>query len=137
MASIYKEIVIDAAPEQVWDAIRDVGAVHERLAPDFVAGVRMEGGARIVTFVDGRVIRELIVGLDDAARRLAYAAVGVAERKHHNASFQVFAGGDGKSRVVWITDVLPDDAAVVLAANMEKGLAATKRHLERDSGGYR
>src|SRR5882762_30789 len=36
MASIRKEIVIEASPKRVWDAVRDVGAVHERLAPGFV-----------------------------------------------------------------------------------------------------
>ncbi len=33
MASIHQEIVIEASPEHVWDAVRDVGAIHERLAP--------------------------------------------------------------------------------------------------------
>ena len=37
MVSIYREIDISVDPEHVWDAIRDVGAVHTRLAPDFVA----------------------------------------------------------------------------------------------------
>lgn len=130
MASIYREIDISLAPESVWDAIRDVGAVHTRLAPGFVADVRMEGDVRIVTFVNGRVIPERIVGIDDANRRMAYAAVGVPERKHHNASFQVFANGADASRLVWITDVLPDTLADALAANMEKGLAAAKHTLE-------
>lgn len=132
MATIYQEITIDARPEHVWDAIRDVGAIHERLAPGFVVDVRLEEGARVVTFGDGRVIRELIVGIDDAARRLAYAAVGVPERRHHNASLQVFAAENGASRLVWITDILPDTAAETLARNMGRGLAAAKRQLESD-----
>ncbi|TMG96892.1 MAG: SRPBCC family protein, partial [Betaproteobacteria bacterium] len=33
MASIHKEIVIDAPARDVWDAVRDVGAVHRRLVP--------------------------------------------------------------------------------------------------------
>ena len=36
MASIHKEALIAAAPTEVWAAIRDVGAVHRRLAPGFV-----------------------------------------------------------------------------------------------------
>jgi hypothetical protein len=131
MASIHKEIAINAEPARVWAAIRDVGAVHRRLAPGYVADVRLEEDVRIVAFSDGRVIREIIVGIDDTACRLAYAAVGVAERKHHNASMQVFPMGDGASRVVWITDILPDEAAGQIAVNMEKGLAAAKTHLER------
>jgi Polyketide cyclase / dehydrase and lipid transport len=130
MASIYREIAIEAEPSQVWDAIRDVGAVHMRLAPGFVVDVHMEGDVRTVTFADGRVVPERIVGVDDTARRMAYAAVGVPERKHHNASFQVFANGPNASRLVWITDVLPDSLATVFAENMEKGLAVAKRRLE-------
>jgi Polyketide cyclase / dehydrase and lipid transport len=131
MASIHKEIEINAEPARVWAAIRDVGAVHRRLAPGYVVDVRLEEDVRIVSFGDGRVIREIIVGIDDTACRLAYAAVGVAERKHHNASLQVFPMGDDASRVVWITDILPDETAGQIAANMEKGLAAVKTHLER------
>ena len=137
MASIYREIDIALDPGRVWDAIRDVGAVHTRLAPGFVADVRMDGDVRIVTFDDGRVIPERIIAIDDTNRRMAYAAVGVPERKHHNASFQVFANGHGASRLVWITDVLPDTLADKFAAAMETGLAAAKRRLEQEASGMR
>jgi hypothetical protein len=133
MVAIYKEITVEADPERVWAAVRDVGAVHMRLAPGFVVDVRLEDDARVVSFRDGRVIRELIVGIDDATRRLAYAAVGVPERTHHNASMQVFASGESASRLVWITDILPDAAAPPIAANMEKGLIVAKRHLEQEN----
>jgi hypothetical protein len=77
------------------------------------------------------VIRELIVSIDDVTQRIAYAAVGVPDRKHHNASMQVFPEGEKASRLVWITDVLPDEIAGPFSVNMDKGLAATKQHLER------
>jgi Polyketide cyclase / dehydrase and lipid transport len=57
MASIRKEILIDAPPEHVWDAIRDFGAVHERLVPGFVVDSRLDGDDRIVTFFSGAVQR--------------------------------------------------------------------------------
>ena len=63
---------------------------------------------------------------------LAYAAVDVPERKHHNASFQVFANGPDSCRLVWITDILPDTLAAAFAENMEKGLAVAKRQLEQE-----
>src|SRR2546421_12893343 len=102
MASIRREILIEARPDAVWDAVRDVGAVHERLAPGFVVDTRLEEGARVVTFGSGQVARELIVDLDDQAHRLAWAVVDSPRLTHHNASLQVFADGDGRSRVVWI-----------------------------------
>ena len=70
MASIREEILLDARAEDVWDAVRDVGALHTRLVPGFVTDTRLEKGARIVTFANGMVVRELIVDLDDTARRL-------------------------------------------------------------------
>ncbi|MBO4274277.1 hypothetical protein [Microbispora triticiradicis] len=47
MASVRHEIVIDAPPEHIWDVLRDVGAVHERLLPGRVTDIRirMERGA--------------------------------------------------------------------------------------------
>jgi hypothetical protein len=135
MASIYREVVIAASAERVWSVVRDVGAVHTRMAPGFVADVRMEGDVRIVTFINGRVVPERIIGLDDANRRLAYASVGVPERQHHNASFQVFDERPHVTRLVWITDVLPDTLRDTFIQNMEKGLAVVKEHLERGAIG--
>ena len=129
MASIHKEVRLDAAPADVWAAIRDVGAVHRRLAPGFVTDTRMDGDARVVTFANGMVVRELIVDVDDAARRLAYAAVG-GRSTHHNASFQVFADGEHGSRLVWIADVLPHEVAKPIAEMMEQGLRVVQQTLE-------
>jgi carbon monoxide dehydrogenase subunit G len=129
MASIHKEIAIDARPQQVWDAVRDVGAVHTRLAPGFVTDTKMDGDARIVTFGNGMTARELIVDIDDKQRRLVWSVVG-GHMKHHNASLQVFAGGEGRSRVVWIADLLPNELAPAIAGMIEQGMATMKRTLE-------
>ena len=129
MSSIHREVLIEAAPEEVWDALRDVGAIHTRLAPGFVTDVRLEEGARVVTFGNGMVARELIVTVDDQARRLVWSIVG-APLTHHNGSAQVFAEGNGGSRFVWIADLLPDELAPTVAAMMEEGLAVIKRTLK-------
>ena len=130
MASIIKEILIDAPAADVWDAVSDFGAVHRRFAPGFVADVTLEPGARIVTFGDGMVVRELFLGCDDAHRRLAYSVQN--ERfAHHSASFQVEDAGGGRSRLVWTADVLPDDIGPYLAGRMEEGLKAAKDVLGR------
>ena len=129
MASIHREILIDALPEVVWDALRDVGAIHTRLARGFVTDVRLEDNARVVTFANGMVARELIVDLDEQARRLAWSVVG-GRMTHHNASAQVFADGDGRTRFVWIADLLPHELAPAIAGMMDQGLAAVKQTLE-------
>ncbi len=133
MASIHREILIEARPEAVWEALRDVGAIHRRLAPGFVTDVRLEEGARVVTFGNGIVARELIVTVDDRARRLVWSAVG-GRMTHHNASAQVFADGAGRSRFVWIADLLPHELAPAIAEMIEQGLAVIKRTLESADG---
>ena len=130
MASIRREVLIEARGEDVWDAVRDVGAIHKRLAPGFVVDTRLEDGARIVTFGNGFVVRELIVDVDDTARRLVWAAVG-GRLTHHNASMQVFAEGEKRSRVVWIADLLPHELAGYVTGLIEQGLGVAKRTLDR------
>ena len=129
MASIHREIHLRAAPDAVWDVVRDVGAVHTRFAPGFVVDVAMEEGARMVTFGNGLVAREVIVDVDGAARRLAYS-VRSERLSHHNASFQVFADGAG-ARLVWIADVLPHEAAETVGAMMDDGLKAAAAALNK------
>ena len=129
MASIHREILIDAAPEAVWDALRDIGAIHRRLAPGFVTDVRLEEGARVVTFGNGVVARELIVDVDDQRRRLVWSVVG-GSMTHHNASAQVFPEGKQATRFVWIADLLPHQAAPTIAGMMDQGLAVIKKTLE-------
>ena len=130
MASIRRELVIEARPEEVWDAVRDIGALHTRLVPGFVTGCRLEEGARIVTFGNGMVVKELIVDLDDTARRLAWSATG-GRLTHYNASMQVFAEGKDRTRAVWIADLLPHEAAGPVGAMIEQGCQAMKKALER------
>ena len=134
MASIRKEISIEARPDDVWAAVRDVGAIHLRLARGFVVDTRLEEDARIVTFANGLVARELIVDIDDKARRLVWAAVG-GRASHYNASLQVFAESEGASRAVWIADLLPHDLAGPVGAMIEEGCAAIKRTLEDGRAG--
>jgi hypothetical protein len=117
MASIHREIWIDTSPEAAWDALRDVGAVHRRLAPGFVTDVKLEEGARVVTFGNGMLARELIVALDEEARRLVWSVVGGA-MTHHNASAQAFADSGG-TRFVWIADLLPHAFGPRIAAMIE------------------
>jgi hypothetical protein len=130
MASIRKEISTVAQAVDVWDALRDIGALHTRLVPGFVTDTRLEPGARVVTFGNGMVVRELIVTVDDDERRIVWSAVG-GSLTHHNGSAQVFSEGEGSSKVVWIADLLPDEAAGAVSARMEQGMAVMKQTLDR------
>jgi carbon monoxide dehydrogenase subunit G len=129
MASIRKEILTRAQPEQVWDAIRDIGALHTRLVPGFVVDTKLEPGARIVTFGNGMIIREPIIDIDDQTRRLAWSSTGTP-LTHYNASVQVFADPAGDTKVVWIADLLPHEAAPTVGQMMSQGMAAMKNTLD-------
>jgi carbon monoxide dehydrogenase subunit G len=129
MASIRRETEVAAGAGQIWEIVRDVGAIHRRLVPGFVTDCRLEGEVRIVTFGNGIVAREAIVDLDDAARRLVWSASG-GRLTHHNASLQVFDEGEGRSRLVWIADLLPHEMAGPIAGMIDEGMRAMKKTLE-------
>ncbi|MFD6455932.1 SRPBCC family protein [Nocardia sp. NPDC060220] len=132
MASVHKEILIDADPAQVWAVISDFTDGPVRMAPGFVTDSRLvEPGVRTATFADGTVVRERLIALDEQSRRIAYSVIGdTMQPTHDNASMQVFPHGDGHSRFVWIHDVQPDDLAVPMGAAMEHGLTIFKQTME-------
>jgi hypothetical protein len=134
MASIHKNILINAPAHEVWDAVRDFGAVHTRLAPGFVIDTRLEEGSRVVTFANGNVARELLVDCDEDRRRLVYAVVSERVRQH-SASIQIVADGEARCRMIWIADLLPNDIAPYVSSQMDLGCAAMQRAQGSSPGG--
>ena len=130
MASIQKEVEIAAPADAVWAVLRDFGGLL-KLAPGFVTGCALEeeGTVRLVTFFNGMQLRERLVTLDDAARRIVYTAFG-GSTTHHNASAQVIPLDAQRCRFVWIADLLPHAMAPAVAGMIEAGLAAMKAHAE-------
>jgi hypothetical protein len=129
MASIRTETLIDVPLDEAWAALRDWGALHQRLAPGFVTDTRLDGEDRIVTFFDGAVVREVLVDLDDDSHRLAWTIVD-GPYTHHNGSAQVFAEEHGRTRFAWTTDLLPNDLAAGTAERMERGISVIRDALE-------
>jgi uncharacterized protein YndB with AHSA1/START domain len=128
--SIRKEIQIDAPPDKVWDALRDFGALHERLVPGFVTDCRMDGEDRIVTFANGATFREVLIDTDDDTRRLVWSIVD-EPYDHHNGVAQVFQEDGGGCRFVWTTDLLAADEVVAQTDEaMKAGIATVKKTLE-------
>ena len=91
MATVRREIAVSGSPDGVWQAVRDFGAVHTRVAPGFLTELRMDKGDRIVTFFNGLVARERLVTVDDQACRLVYAVVE-GRPQHYNAAVEVQPG---------------------------------------------
>jgi carbon monoxide dehydrogenase subunit G len=128
MATIRKEIQINAPVARVWDALRDVGALHTRLVPGFVTATRMEGNARVVTFGNGMTAREDIVSIDESQHRVCWAIVG-QKFQHYSAAAQVLPDGAG-TRFVWTTDLLPDEMAGAVDQMMSTGISVIGKTLE-------
>ena len=128
MATIYREFVVDTTAERAWDAIRDFGAVHNRFATGFVTNVTVNGMIRTVTFANGFTVKEQIIAVDDEYRRLAYTSIG-GRATHHNAYFQVFDHEEGKCRIAWVTDLLPNDVAEPITQMVDTGIEAIKKTL--------
>ena len=131
MATITRQTTIAVSPADAWEALSDFGGVHQRLAVGFVTDCTLDApDVRTITFLDGAVAKERLVGVDEGARRLAYSVIesGLAP-SHHNAAAQIIEDADG-TRFVWTTDVLPDDLAPTIAGLMDAGIAAIKSTLE-------
>jgi carbon monoxide dehydrogenase subunit G len=130
MATLHNSIFIEAAPAQIWDAARDIGALHTRLVPGFIVDTKLEGdAARIVTFGNGMVAREPIISVDDERRRLAWSAEG-AQTTHYNAVLEIVPEANG-TRVRWTTDLLPHEMAKPIQGLQEQALAIMKKTFEQ------
>ena len=131
MVSIREDIVVHRPAADVWAAVADAGAIHERLARDFVTDTKLDGDTRQVTFASGVVVRELLIDIDDHERRLAYSIIeSRLDLRHHSASMQVLSESKDSCRLVWIADVLPDEAAATFAPVMRAGAEAMRETLE-------
>jgi hypothetical protein len=128
MAAIRKEFRSPRSADEVWAMLRRFEAVHD-LARGFVAQTRMEApGTRIVTFANGQEVRETLVSLDEAGRRLCYAITDHPGFSHYNAVAEVFED-DAGARFVWTVDFLPDEMAARQEAAMAAGAAAMEASL--------
>jgi hypothetical protein len=99
--------------------------------PGRVTDVTLDGDTRVLTMPGGYRIRELILGLDHDARRLAYSVV---EGQHlpltyHHATFEVAADGD-RARLTWTTDLLPHGLAQAVRERVARGIVEIRDTLE-------
>ncbi len=128
MATIRTSLETAASPDDAWAAIRDVGALHTRLAPGFVADTKLEPGARVVTFAKAWSCASR--SSRSTTRRAASSGPPRADARRITTHRCRFAGPDGGAVVVWTADFLPDDIKPQLAALIEAGTRAMKRSLD-------
>lgn len=123
MASIIMDEIIDATPETVWAGLSAFDQAHRVFAGVLTDCALESEEVRAVTFANGMVARERLIGVDHERRRIAYSVLNFA---HHNASFEVTPHAGG-ARVIWSCDVLPHEAAEQIRPLMQAGFAAMRR----------
>jgi hypothetical protein len=129
MGSVVREILIEAPADAVWAIVGDFEDGPVRMSGGAVRESRLvEPDVRALTFADGTVARERLVGRDESARRIAYAWVG-EQVAHDNTSMQVFGEPDGTSRLVWVHDTLPDALTDWLSVTMDRLAPVLRREL--------
>ena len=129
MASVVREIIIDAPPEKVWSAVGDFADGPVQTSPGLIVDCRLEQpDVRAMTFADGTVARERLIARDEQTRRIVWGWVG-DEVAHDNTSMQVFAEGRTQSRLVWIHDTLPDELTGWLATAMDQSAPVIQQAL--------
>ncbi|HEY0503805.1 MAG TPA: hypothetical protein VGD42_09955 [Lysobacter sp.] len=74
-------------------------------------------------------MREPILDIDQTRHRVAWAVVG-GTFEHYNASVQAFDLDGARTRIRWIADLLPDEAASTVDGMIAVGLSVMKRTLE-------
>jgi hypothetical protein len=129
MASNRREISLNVPAAKAWDAVRDFGHVHVRVAPGFLVKGELDKGDRILTFYNGVVARERLVTVDDRAMRLVYAVIE-GRPTHHNGAVEVYPVGSDGSRLVWTIDLLPDELGPAIGGMMDHAMPLIKKTLE-------
>jgi hypothetical protein len=114
MGMIYKSAYIDVPAAKAWTFLERYTRSEVHMFSNCVSE-RQEGEYRVVNTVDGMEIWELNVSVDNEHMRASYTIPDLLEVEHHHASMQVFDLGDGRCRVVWITDYRPHNWADEIA----------------------
>lgn len=128
MASIQKELIIEVDAGRVWSVLRDVAHV-DRLCAGVLTGARLDGDVRTVTFANGLVVPERIIGIDDARQRVVYSVLD-QPFQHHSASMQVLPEEGERCRFIWISDFLPNSLVEMVSPLVEDGARVMKQNLE-------
>lgn len=123
MATVRREVRIDAPPDAAWRLVTDPAAIA-RWFPgvvDVALGEDADGPVRTVEFATGLRAVERIVTNDPTLRRFQYRIVGMGFRSHLG-TVDVIDLGDDTSLVVHGTDASPDVMALIIGGAAGAGL---------------
>lgn len=128
MSTLRSSILLDHPAPDVWAVIRDTSNVS-RWFPGITESAGDEKQRRVV-LRDGSALVEDIVTLDDELRRMQYAAVGGdLPVEHHLGTVDVFDVGDGRSLLVYSTEIAPDAFAGAFHSAIDEAVMNLPNHL--------
>jgi hypothetical protein len=125
VATIKREVELGVDAQRAWNEVGDFGNAANVFAP-VLTDCQRSGDERSVTFANGRIIRERLVTLDEAERRLVYTVLNGGFTQH-SAAFQIVPTLRG-CRFIWISDFLPDSEQESMLPLVEAGCAALARY---------
>lgn len=136
MTSVRESITIPATANDVWQTVRDFGAINEFVPPIISSELSGEGvGAeRALTLEDGAQVIERLEALNDEARTLRYSIVEAPlPITNYASTLSVTAHGDATCEVTWasefdVVDAPDDEVASTFAELYAAGLAGLKEH---------
>lgn len=140
MASVAESITIPASADDVWQTVRDFGAIDEYVPPIANAELSGEGiGAeRTLTLEDGAQVVERLEGLDEDTRTLRYSIVeGPLPVEKYESAFTVEEIDGSTCEVTWssefdVVDAPEEDVTATFAELYAVGLDGLKK---RHAGG--
>lgn len=128
MASLRFDQRINRSADEVWKVVSDAGGIGSWFGG--IESCEVKGQTRTIVLGGGITLEEEIVTSDDALRRFQYRIVGGAlPVQFHLGTIDVLEDGQ-TARVIYSTDVQPDDLAGLVAPAIEAGLSGLKAHLE-------
>lgn len=128
MATVRREVRINAPADEVWALLGDPAAI-----PKWFPGIvdaTVDGTTRVITTASGLPIPEEIVTLDPLLRRFQYR-VQLPVVRSHLGTIDVFDLGDGTSLVSYGTDAEPDTFALVIGGATGPALEQLRALLEK------
>ncbi|WP_100497655.1 SRPBCC family protein [Geodermatophilus chilensis] len=130
MATLRSDITIDRPADEVWAVVSDAGRISEWMPA--VLTSTANGNVRSCELEGGVPLEEEIVTNDPGLRRFQYRIVGGGvPADTHLGTVDVHALDDGRSLVVYGTEITPDDLAGTMGPALEDGVRGLKEYCER------
>jgi uncharacterized protein YndB with AHSA1/START domain len=129
VATLRSDISIDRPAEQVWAVVSDAGRISEWFPSILTSSA--DGQSRSCELQGGVPLEEEIVTDNPDLRRFQYRIVGGGVPvESHLGTIDVLAVDEGRTLVVYSTEITPDELADTMGPALEGGVQGLKDYCE-------